>query len=503
MIRQGDQIRLSLQKLRLRKRRAAFAVVSVALGVIVVVTVNSLMDGVRNVAITTLWTEEIDKNVIRVSTKGSEYDYESRSAGRSKTKERYQFLTEAVFDAMRGWPGVAAADRAVPVHPVTVDAWANRPQPVTSLRGVPAALLQQYVRTPGSLAAVTNMIPLVAGERLVRLRFDNKTHKLVTDPAGTTNSWIGREVTIVVGDNYTDLSAYEFNSDKRSFEPRDPGDITAQRDEIERNLRAQYDLTIYNTTLTLRGRIVGLRPGSDVILPTDVAVMCEQWLDQRRGLARWSDAPVVDSSRYESGGRRRPRPGEYRDALVVVDDGADIEAIAKRIEEMGFYATTRARAFENRVKEFDSAMRVVKGIAYAIGGVLLVIAGGLLWSTTSRVVSDSRADIGLFRALGATKSDIRRLFLGESVLLGVLGTIFGTLTGWALAAGISHWIINLTRAETYDPEAALLIPESVFAVDVKFSFALLVGAAIISLLAGLWPANRAANVDPVKALKRE
>ena len=49
MIRRGDQIRLSLQKLRLRKRRAAFAVVSVALGIVVVVTVNSLIDGVRNV----------------------------------------------------------------------------------------------------------------------------------------------------------------------------------------------------------------------------------------------------------------------------------------------------------------------------------------------------------------------------------------------------------------------------------------------------------------------
>lgn len=507
MIRRGDQVRLSLQKLRLRKRRAAFAVVSIALGVVVLVTVNSLMDGVRNIAITTLWTEEIDPNVIRVSTKGSEYDYEfyseSSSSRRSKTKERYQYLTEAVFDTIREWPGVAAADRTVRVYPVTVDAWGRQPNPATALRGVPAALLEQYVGAAGSLAATTNAIPLVAGERLVLRRFDEKAGKIVTDPAGTTNSWIGREVTLTIGDNYAELRNYDFDSTKRAFHPRDAGDVTADRDDLERGLRAQYDLTIYNTTLTLRGRIVGLRPGTDLLMPSDVAATCEQWLDQRRRLARLFDTPVSDTSAFENNGRRPPRDGEYREALVVVRAGTDIEAVAKRIDEMGFRATTRARAFENRVKEFDSAMRVVKGIAYAIGGVLLVIAAGLLWSTTSRVVSDSRADIGLFRALGATKSDIRQLFLGESVLLGVLGTLAGMVAGWAAAAGISHWILNLTRAETYDQESLLLIPDTVFAVDWKFSVLLLLGAAAISLLAGLWPATRAANVDPVKALKRE
>jgi ABC-type lipoprotein release transport system permease subunit len=66
--------------------------------------------------------------------------------------------------------------------------------------------------------------------------------------------------------------------------------------------------------------------------------------------------------------------------------------------------------------------------------------------------------LGVLRpALDATKREVRHLFLGEAVLQGVLGTVFGMVLGWAL----------------------------------------------VSLLAGLVPANRAANVDPVKALKRE
>jgi len=112
-------------------------------------------------------------------------------------------------------------------------------------------------------------------------------------------------------------------------------------------------------------------------------------------------------------------------------------------------------------------------------------------------------DIGLFRALGATKGDIRRLFLSEAVLLGLLGTLAGMLMGWGVAFYISHWVLRAVRATMTDPEQLLMVPESIFTVDVQFCLMLLAGAAFVSLIAGLMPANRAARIDPVKALKRE
>jgi ABC-type lipoprotein release transport system permease subunit len=273
---------------------------------------------------------------------------------------------------------------------------------------------------------------------------------------------------------------------------------------MDRNFRSQYDTAIYNTTLTLKGRVVGFCPGNKVLLPFDAAVMCEKWLDQRERLAsRNPPAPETNAATYQEDGRRAPKPGEYTEGIVLVKKGADIEAVAKRIEEMGFSATTRARAFENQVRAFDSGMRVVKKVAFAFGGLILGLAGALVWSTTSKTVSDGRVDIGLFRALGATKREIRGLFLGEAMLQGVLGTVFGMLLGWGLALTISHWVINFARRNTFDPEEALLVPNSIFSINLKFCVLLIAGAAILSLLAGLFPANRAANVDPVKALKRE
>ena len=111
---------------------------------------------------------------------------------------------------------------------------------------------------------------------------------------------------------------------------------------------------------------------------------------------------------------------------------------------------------------------------------------------------------GPCQVLGATKGDIRRLFLSEAVLLGVLGTLTGVLLGWLLAYNISRWTIAFVRgSDLADPEQMLTLPDTLFSVDVKFCLLLLAGAAAVSILAGLLPANRAANIDPVQALKRE
>src|SRR5437870_3849301 len=122
MIRRGDQIRLSVQKLALRKKRAAFSVVSVALGVIVVVTVSSLVENLRDLLVRTSFTEDIDKDVIRIFALENPYEFPMPEKDKKEQpKKRYQFLNEAAFEEMRGWPEVVAADHPVPVSTVSID----------------------------------------------------------------------------------------------------------------------------------------------------------------------------------------------------------------------------------------------------------------------------------------------------------------------------------------------------------------------------------------------
>src|SRR2546425_12993396 len=132
-------------------------------------------------------------------------------------------------------------------------------------------------------------------------------------------------------------------------------------------------------------------------MPLDTAELCEKWLTQRRELAARWQGERTEEVEYGTRGRATPRAGEFTEGIVLVKDGADVEAVAKRIKDMGFETTTRASAFVNVVQEFDTVVKFVKRIAFAFGAVILGLAGGVLWSTTSRVVSGSAGGIGCFR----------------------------------------------------------------------------------------------------------
>ena len=504
MIRRGDQVRLSLRKLALRKKRAVFSIISVALGVIVVVAIDSLIQNVRDLIVRTNLTEDIDRDAIMVYAVENPYEFSGADRGeRVDEKKRVQFLTESTFENLRAWPEVEAADHPVDVYPVGLGAFTNRPQPVMQLSGVPDAMVKRYAQSARLLATCTNAVPLVVGERNVGLRYDAKKKTFVLEKPDAVNEWIGREVTVVLGDNGTRIQRFQYDGQKKQWNERSKEDIEQRREAIQRNHQGQYDAAIMDTVLTLKGRIVGLCPGSRVLISLDTAVQCDKWITQRRELASLHPAPEVATAQYGVRGRQTPKSGEYNDGIVLVKQGVNAETVAERIRKLGFQAATRASAFEATVKDIDTGIRFVKRIALAFGGLILGIACGLLWSTTSRTVSDSRVDIGLFRALGATKSDIRRLFLSEAVMLGLLGTLVGMLVGWAVAFYISRWVLRLVRGEITDPEELVMLPGSVFSIDVRFCLTLLISAVAVSILAGLIPANRAAKVDPVKALKRE
>jgi ABC-type lipoprotein release transport system permease subunit len=494
VIRRRDQFRLSLQKIGLRKKRAAFSIVSVALGIIVVVTVNSLVRGVRDLVIRTGYTEEIDQDLVRVST--------DQRHDESPSRKRNQFLNDELLAKFREWKEVEAATPNIYIQPLGVDELADLPS--TSSRhnatGVPDALIRRYADAK-QLAACGNTIPLVLGERFVKLRYNEKTKKFDLEDPARVRAWIGREVTLRVGDPMAQLERFRYERDKKQWLRRSEEEIAQRRKDIESYEAGEFDKLIHGRTLALKARVVGFCPGARLLMPEEPVRMCAKWLKQRDALARLR--PVETETEYSRYGRRTPRDGEYAQAHLLLKAGTNSEPVVKRLRDMGFDATTRQNAFESFLKEVDAAMKIVKRIAYAFGGVLLLLACGLLWSTTSRIVSDSRVDIGLFRALGATKSDVRRLFLSETVLLGELGTLTGILLGWTAAYWISRLVLHIASGEISDPEEMLMVPRSIFAVDWTSCALLLVGAAVVSLLAGLWPASRAANVDPVKALKRE
>jgi putative ABC transport system permease protein len=106
-------------------------------------------------------------------------------------------------------------------------------------------------------------------------------------------------------------------------------------------------------------------------------------------------------------------------------------------------------------------------------------------------------EIGVLKALGATSAEVRRMFTADAVLLGVIGGVTGVVLG-TLLGRLVDWVGHLYL----DSQGVIGIGQ-LSIVPPWLAFGALVFAAFIGVLGGLYPAARAARLDPVVALKHE
>jgi len=134
---------------------------------------------------------------------------------------------------------------------------------------------------------------------------------------------------------------------------------------------------------------------------------------------------------------------------------------------------------------YHSATNGIFAVLVGVVALALVVGGIVIMNIMLMAVSERTREIGLRKALGARKSDIMSQMLTESVVLSVLGGIVGTLIGAGVALAISF----------FSPVSASIE---------LWSVALAIGiTAAVGLFFGLYPAMRAASLDPIEALRRE
>ncbi|WP_370867607.1 ABC transporter permease [Methanolobus sp.] len=127
-----------------------------------------------------------------------------------------------------------------------------------------------------------------------------------------------------------------------------------------------------------------------------------------------------------------------------------------------------------------------------LGFILLIASFGVV-STLNMVVMSKIKEIGILMAMGANRSGIRLIFLIESGILGLTGALLGTLAGIAIALAIGGYPL---------PEGVYgitTIPVLIRPGDVIWIIAIVF---LLNLIAGIYPAQRAASLDPVKAISR-
>ena len=129
--------------------------------------------------------------------------------------------------------------------------------------------------------------------------------------------------------------------------------------------------------------------------------------------------------------------------------------------------------------------QVLFAVIPAVVGIGIVVGGIVIMNIMLMSVSERTHEIGIRKALGATAADVRQQFLAESVMLAIAGGLLGVLGGWSLALLIS----------TVSP-----LPARVTAWSVALALALGAGVGIVF---GVYPASRAAKLDPITAMRAE
>lgn len=217
------------------------------------------------------------------------------------------------------------------------------------------------------------------------------------------------------------------------------------------------------------------RAGGDLLIPEDFA----------ETIPSVGFNSITEFLRKGSG-----KSDKYATIQVTVANPNDLTPVRQELEKMGL----KVFALAEQMKEIRRAFLAVNAVLGVVGFIALVVAGLGIINTLLMSILERTREIGIMKAIGGSERQIKSVFFGEAAVIGLVGALGGIVLGWlvTLAAGA---IINMKIREMGEaPVDLFYFPWWLILGSIGFAIGL-------SLIAGLYPAARAARIDPVEALR--
>jgi putative ABC transport system permease protein len=194
-----------------------------------------------------------------------------------------------------------------------------------------------------------------------------------------------------------------------------------------------------------------------------------------------------DLQAFLSGNPAKP---SYMAMTVRVRSPKDVPQVEDAIKQMGFATFSLLDA----TKSLRLVFTVFDLFLGLFGSLALTVASLGIINTLVMAILERRREIGILKALGATDRDVRSLFFAEAGAMGLFGGFFGLALGWLIGSGLTWGTTIYLHRQGLPGVKISNIPWWLALGAIAFAF-------IVSLIAGLYPAVRAARLNPVDALR--
>src|SRR5690242_6668055 len=182
----------------------------------------------------------------------------------------------------------------------------------------------------------------------------------------------------------------------------------------------------------------------------------------------------------------------YASLTVRVKSPSLVEATEAKLKDLGFSAFSLLDASKS-LRIFFSVFDLLLGI---FGSLALAVATLGIINTLVMAILERRREIGVLKALGAADRDVKQLFFVEAGVMGLAGGGFGVTLGWGIGRAIQFATMIYLKRQGMNPPNIWSVPWWLVLGAIAF-------AVVVSLASGIYPASRAARLDPVEALRYE
>ena len=235
-----------------------------------------------------------------------------------------------------------------------------------------------------------------------------------------------------------------------------------------------------------QGGLRGLLPRAGIYVPLKAA---RAWtLEHRSPMSE-----VALELARQSGALGEAESEGYDSAVVRVTDPVALTEVRKRLIEQGFSTFS----IVDELEQLRTVFLILDSVLGLLGGISLLVASFGIANTMVMSILERTREIGIMKAIGAEDREIKLIFFVEAAVIGVTGGIIGTLVAW----GVDGLANRLAYRFILKPQGASYV--DFFSLPPWLSLGAILFALVVAILAALYPAARAARIDPVKALRHD